>query len=181
MKRGFSDITIVERVGPNGGAVAVSSCPGKHYASGDLQSDLEAMARKHGVATILSLMPEGELSQATNGGYQQYRAKAEQAGIELRHLSIRDLNAPDKLEEVREEVGELARQVEEEGRTVNIHCRGGIGRAPMIACCLLLAVKQCSSADEAIQTLRRTRTPMAVETSSQEEFVNRFARLCSLS
>lgn len=53
-------------------------------------------------------------------------------------------------------------------------CRGGIGRAGMIAACVLLALDLASDADQAITQVRARRDPDAVQTSRQREYVSRF-------
>ncbi len=54
------------------------------------------------------------------------------------------------------------------GENVLIHCRGGLGRAGMVACRLLTDLGQ--EPDEALRIVRRAR-PGAVETDAQEDWV----------
>ena len=50
------------------------------------------------------------------------------------------------------------------------HCRGGIGRAGLVAACYLL-FKQKLSAKEAINLVRERRDQRCVESRKQEDFV----------
>lgn len=56
------------------------------------------------------------------------------------------------------------------GRAV-LHCRGGVGRAGMLAACFLLLAKVCKGAQKAIKHVREKRCKQAVETRRQEDFV----------
>ena len=65
----------------------------------------------------------------------------------------------------------------EPGNNSNIlvHCRGGIGRAGLLACCYLLKLGHCHTAKEAIEMVRQRRSRRAIETVEQEEFIRDFA------
>lgn len=52
-----------------------------------------------------------------------------------------------------------------------IHCRGGIGRAGLIACCYLLYKGFIRSAARSIDILRIRRSTKAIETRKQEDFI----------
>lgn len=56
-----------------------------------------------------------------------------------------------------------------------IHCRGGVGRAGLIASCLLLKLKMATSALDAITKVRKLRCRSAVESYSQEQFIAKYA------
>jgi len=55
---------------------------------------------------------------------------------------------------------------------VVLHCLGGLGRSGMVAACAL--VDAGLAPDDAIRLVREHRSPRAVETRTQEEFVHRF-------
>lgn len=57
-----------------------------------------------------------------------------------------------------------------------MHCRGGMGRAGMLAACVLLRIGECVSAAEAIATVRKRRGKGAVESRAQEAFVSRYLK-----
>jgi cyclin-dependent kinase inhibitor 3 len=55
-----------------------------------------------------------------------------------------------------------------------VHCKGGVGRAGLVAACVLLATEAQSTAADAIAEVRRRRCKTAVETTRQEEFVAKY-------
>jgi len=55
-----------------------------------------------------------------------------------------------------------------------IHCRGGVGRAGLIAACLLLKLRMASSAADAISKIRKLRCRTAVESYCQEQFIAKY-------
>jgi hypothetical protein len=57
------------------------------------------------------------------------------------------------------------------GRTVVIHCRGGLGRSGLVAACALVALGM--GADEAMRIVRAARAG-AIERDLQEDFVRAF-------
>ena len=57
------------------------------------------------------------------------------------------------------------------GFDVLVHCRGGLGRAGTVAARLL--VELGASPDDAIRRVREARSPLAIETTSQEAHVAR--------
>ena len=59
------------------------------------------------------------------------------------------------------------------GANVMVHCLGGLGRSGLVAAGLLVA--RGVSADEAMDMVRRCRSPKAIETPAQEKFIRRFA------
>ena len=71
---------------------------------------------------------------------------------------------------------ELARTIQarlEAGKNVAIHCRAGVGRAPVLAACMLvLAGIDVDAAFQGIQAVRGARVPDKPE---QKEWVERFA------
>lgn len=62
-----------------------------------------------------------------------------------------------------------------EGEVMIIHCRGGVGRAGLIAACLLLQLKMASTAADAISKVRKLRCRTAVESYCQEQFIGKYA------
>lgn len=52
----------------------------------------------------------------------------------------------------------------ESGKRGDIHCRAGVGRAGLVASCVLLKIGHFDSADQVINYLRAYRHKMCVET-----------------
>lgn len=55
------------------------------------------------------------------------------------------------------------------------HCRGGVGRAGLMAACLALRLGVVTSSAAAVSWIRKRRSKTAVETSKQEAFVDHYA------
>ena len=154
------------------GRVGITLCPGKcdrHAMSGewerDLAVDLDAV-RDWGASAVITLVEPKELTLL----------KVERLGEEVLrrnmlwfHLPIVDASIPDqRFEDKWEIAGEEVRALLRGGRDVLVHCRGGLGRAGMIAARLLVEVGMEPA--EAIARVRAVR-PGAIETSEQERFV----------
>ena len=78
----------------------------------------------------------------------------------------------------------LVEQIVEEldkGMRCVMHCRGGMGRAGMMAACVLLRRGECSKAKDAIETVRKRRGRGAVESRAQEDFVAKYSHKLALS
>ncbi|CAG8706486.1 3949_t:CDS:2, partial [Acaulospora morrowiae] len=51
----------------------------------------------------------------------------------------------------------------------------GVGRAGLVACCWLLRTRLCHDADRAIRLVRMRRSPKAIETMQQVDFIVKYA------
>lgn len=91
-------------------------------------------------------------------------------GLEQVHVPIRDFTAPtpDQIERVLSALDDVLAN----GRTVAIHCGGGLGRTGTLLACSL--VRTGLGADEAIARLRALR-PGSVETRAQVAAVTAYA------
>lgn len=156
------------RAGPAFGRIGVTFCPGKHdraAATGawarDLALDLDAI-RSWGACCVVTLVEPAEL----------IALKVENLGEEIlardmdwRHLPIPDYGVPDALFEWRwRGHGRELRQLLRRGENLVVHCKGGLGRAGLIAARLLaeLGVEP----QQAIKLTRAARKG-AIETPSQ--------------
>jgi protein-tyrosine phosphatase len=54
---------------------------------------------------------------------------------------------------------------------VLIHCRGGVGRAGLLACCILSYLCDFKSYKKVIEFVRKRRDKRCVESRKQEDFV----------
>ena len=162
------------RASPQQGYVGITFCPGKHDARAatgawarDLATDLDVIVQ-WGARLVLTLVEERELRalQVPHLGREVQRH-----GIEWRHLPIADYSIPsDSFEEQWQTEGREIRALLKGGSNVLVHCRGGLGRAGMIAARLL--VELGVAPDEAIQQVRNVRSG-AIETLPQMEFIRR--------
>ena len=135
----------------------------------DLETDLQRLREEYGVETLVSLMEHDEYS---NLQIPEFFQKAEEMGMDVLHLPIPDYGVPsdpeeDKYKPLIEDVsGRL-----EEGQTVVVHCRGGLGRSGLVAASVLVALGHPSG--EAIRIVRTARAG-ALETPDQEDRVRWF-------
>ena len=156
-----------------GGRIGVTFAPGKTdpgAMSGnwkrDLATDLDAV-KAWGADAVVSLIEDHEfetLAIPTLGA--EVRAR----GLEWIHAPIRDVSVPDaKFDAAWPPTSAHLRGILSKGGAFVVHCRGGIGRACMVAARLMVELGEES--DEAIALLRRVRHPSAVETKPQERWV----------
>jgi ADP-ribosyl-[dinitrogen reductase] hydrolase len=156
------------------GRVGLTLCPGKfdpHGASGawnrDVGLDLNAI-RDWGAAAVITLVTADELACM----------KVERLGEEVLrrqmswfHLPIVDGSIPDdRFERDWGAAGEGLRSILRGGFDVLVHCRGGLGRAGTIAARLLIELGM--EPTTAIEMVRQARSPQAIETIAQEQFVH---------
>lgn len=156
------------------GRIGITFCPGKHDDAAltgawarDLATDLDVIAA-WGARLVLTLVEPHELQelQVPHLG-RDILAR----GIEWRHLPIADYSVPTDLFEQQWIVhGQEIRTLLRSGSDVLVHCRGGLGRAGMIAARLL--VELGLPPDQAIRDVRRVRKG-AIETSAQLALVRR--------
>jgi ADP-ribosyl-[dinitrogen reductase] hydrolase len=155
-----------------GGRIGLTFCPGKkqaHAASGswdrDLATDLQAI-RDWGAVTVLTFMEPQELEAhqvADLGG------SVEALGMDWLQLPVRDGGVPGEgFEQAWLYAGHRLRSQLLSGRSVLLHCRGGLGRTGMIAVRLLIELGR--QPEEAIAAVRAAR-PGAIETEAQLRYV----------
>ena len=154
--------------GPGMGRIGITFCPGKHDRAAmsgswarDLGLDLAAMA-DWGATHVVTLVEAHELAtlKVPDLGHQ-VRAH----GMDWHHLPIADYSVPTPGFETRWRVeGRVIRAALRGGADVIVHCKGGLGRAGMIAARLM--VELGSDPKSAIKAVRGAR-PGAIETPSQ--------------
>lgn len=162
------------RASPSHGRIGITFCPGKHDRFAhtgawerDLGSDLDAIT-EWGAKLVLTLVESTELT-ALNVPHlgQEIRDRS----IKWRHLPIADYSVPnDAFEQQWVTQGREIREMLRNGNDVLVHCKGGLGRAGMIAARLLVELGMDS--EEAIRSVRRERKG-AIETPSQLALVRR--------
>lgn len=154
------------------GRIGVTFAPGKiqpNAESGtwerDLATDLDAIVAWP-ARTLVTLVEPRELVCLR---IPTLGAEARLRGLEWLHLPIRDYNTPDEaFEAVWPTHSEAIRRRLAAGDNVVVHCKGGLGRAGMIAARLL--VETGVAPEQAIARVRRVR-PGAIETQAQAHWV----------
>jgi protein-tyrosine phosphatase len=159
---------------PDHGRIGITFCPGKHDPAAstgawarDLALDLDAIAA-WGANLVLTLVEPAELAalQVPHLGQEVQRR-----GMQWRHLPIVDYSVPTEIFEQRWQTeGPHIRALLRGGNDVLVHCKGGLGRAGMIAARLLVELGM--PPDDAIRNVRRARRG-AIETAAQLAVVRR--------
>ncbi len=159
---------------PGGGRIGMTLCPGKHQSHAvtgpwnrDLAADMDVI-KTFGADTLITLMETAELAEAAVTADSLGRSAAERL-INWLHMPIVDFGAPDAIFEAAwKEYGPLVRGRLKGGARIVVHCRGGRGRAGLMAAQLL--VELGSEPDAAIGAVRAA-NPLAIETVTQEDHI----------
>jgi ADP-ribosyl-[dinitrogen reductase] hydrolase len=131
----------------------------------DLATDLDAI-RDWGAAAIVTLLEPKELTLLR---VEHFGEEVLRRNMLWFHLPIVDVSIPSKQFEAKWDIaGEELRSILRSGSDVLVHCRGGLGRAGMIAARLLIELG--TEPETAIARVRAAR-PGAIQTSDQERFV----------
>ena len=123
---------------------------------------------------IVCLLNDSELRHL---GVQvkEYRAACEKQGIVFYQYPVIEMAPPEDLSSFRGEViEEIIRHMREGEGNVLVHCRGGVGRAGLVACCVLALMCEFSSHKKIIEFVRKRRDRRCVESRKQEDFVEKF-------
>ena len=162
------------RASPSEGRIGITFCPGKHDNAAstgawarDLSADLDVIAA-WGARMVLTLVEPAELEALR---VPHLGVEIRRLGFDWRHLPIADYSVPTEAFEKQWEVhGRDIRALLRNGADVLVHCKGGLGRAGMIAARLLVELGMAP--DQAIREVRRAR-PGAIETPAQLALVRR--------
>jgi protein-tyrosine phosphatase len=159
-------------LGPGSGRIGVTFAPGKHdsgAATGawarDLGKDLDAIVA-WGAKTLVTLIEPHEFDLLA---IPHLGDEARQRGLDWLHLPIRDVSTPGRAFEAAwpGHSAKLRNRLAT-GESLVVHCRGGLGRAGMIAARLL--AETGVDPNEAMARVRAVRSG-AIETAAQERWV----------
>lgn len=78
------------------------------------------------------------------------------------------------LDEIEPIIDQIVTKTSVDGENVLCHCRGGIGRAGLVACCYLIKIGAVTSFENAIRFVRTRRSPKAIETKKQEDYIEEY-------
>ena len=132
-----------------------------------LFEDIEALSSM-GVGTIVSLLTYEEVHEL---GLGEEEAACHRRNIEFCHHSTPDRAVPETTA-MRKLATDLFLQIQA-GRTVAIHCRAGIGRSGILACCILIHAG--ITADDAIEAVSLARGVPVPDTLEQRDFILAYA------
>lgn len=156
------------------GRIGITFCPGKHDSlavTGSWQRDLEIDAQAiatWGAKLVLTLVEPTELKQLKVPNLGQV---IQNKGMVWRHLPIADYSIPsEEFERQWLTTGHEIRELLRNGADIVVHCKGGLGRAGMMAARLLVELGMDSK--QAIRQVRHARKG-AIETPLQLETVRR--------
>ncbi len=158
------------------GELGLTILPGRKDRSRKLDADL-AVLDEEGFRTVLCLLTEDEFERY---GIPELRKAYADRGFSARYFAIPDQNPPSSLAEA-DEVVEWMDGVLGSGENLLVHCVGGLGRSGTMAACYLLKFGGFTDPAAAIQAVREARSPRAIETRRQEEFIEEYARFVSVA
>ena len=123
-----------------------------------------------GLGVVVSLLTQGEDSEL---GLIDERELVQRLGLTFISFPIADYSVPTSKNEIQQLVSKLEESLVA-GDCVGIHCRQGIGRASLVAACVL--VTSGESPGTAFQHIQEARGLMVPDTSEQRDWVTAFAR-----
>jgi protein-tyrosine phosphatase len=134
-----------------------------------LEDEIKSL-RQAGVDIIVSLLTEGEITEL---GLTDESSLCENQHIEYMAFPIADRQVPTSFAAFTRLAHTLGASLQQ-GKSVAIHCRAGIGRSATLAACIL--VLQGLSVTDAFQAIERARGVPVPDTIEQRNWVAQFAR-----
>ncbi|OSX66635.1 hypothetical protein POSPLADRAFT_1132029 [Postia placenta MAD-698-R-SB12] len=200
------------------GNLFLSSCPGKKVRLNgpvkgraticrDLTADLQRI-KELGVACIVCCLDDDEL-ELLGVSWNDYACLTNELGMDVLRIPIPEGLPPASADALDTELTTVINTYTLRGASVLAHCRGGLGRAGLVACCWLVKLGLCGWIETApapaapevraassellerhmvrrdtmqlvervIGIVRRQRSPKAVETYEQVQFLVDFIEL----
>jgi protein-tyrosine phosphatase len=146
----------------------------KPEGNGALENEIRGW-RDAGVDVVVSLLTEADNQYL---GLEREGELCRSNGLQFVSFPIKDLGVPASVDVTLELVKELS-ELAASGKNIGFHCHGCIGRAPLIASCVLMyAGKSPETAYDLVSLARGYPIP---EARTQAEWGRNFARALSLS
>ncbi len=152
--------------GPWRGRLAIMPRP----RGGDWLEDEIQSWRRSGVDVVVSLLT---LEEQTELDLRDEEALCRANGIEFVSFPIVDRSVPSSAEAFSEQMIKLAEQLAN-GQNIAVHCRQGVGRAALVAICLLTASGMDPAA--AIERVGKARGCVVPETPEQRRWITDFVK-----
>ncbi|KAI0344829.1 hypothetical protein BDW22DRAFT_1391827 [Trametopsis cervina] len=138
------------------GNLFLSSCPGKKVRltgpvngrSGvcrDLKQDMQRI-KELGVGCIVCCLDDEEL-EYLGAPWEEYAHTADTLGLDVLRLPTPEGLAPYSVDKLDEHLTRLINTYTLSGTPILVHCRGGVGRAGLVACCWALKLGLCGWID----------------------------------
>jgi protein-tyrosine phosphatase len=153
--------------GPWPGKLALAARP----RGGDWLADEMSNWRRAGVDAVLSLLTPGEEDDLE---LRSERARAGVCGMDFLSFPIPDRQVPDSEAGLTSTLEAVDAKLSA-GRNVVVHCRQGVGRAGLVAACLLVA--KGLAPEDAVGRLSAARGEEVPETSEQRRWIDRYAAI----
>ncbi|PPQ89545.1 hypothetical protein CVT25_012217 [Psilocybe cyanescens] len=178
----------------------LSSCPGKKVrldgpikgrngVCRDLETDMKRM-KELGVRCVICCLDDTEL-EFLGVPWPEYERGAKKIGIDILRLPIPEGLPPLSPASLDVHLVDLIHRYTLQGFPILAHCRGGVGRAGLIACCWMIRLGLCGSiipnspegstdnlaqdvlsfVETVISLVRRRRSMKAIETYEQVKFL----------
>jgi protein-tyrosine phosphatase len=156
---------------PGEGRIAVLARP-----QGDDSLESEILSwREEGIDVVVSLLTEPEERLL---GLSREAALCRSNGLTFINFPIEDCDVPLSSEATLQLVKELDALLSG-GKSIGFHCRGALGRSPLIAACVLMYSGK--SAEESFQLISTARGLLVPQTTEQEVWGHSFAQGLDLS
>ncbi|KAG0076481.1 hypothetical protein BGZ92_002386 [Podila epicladia] len=164
------------------GNMGLSSCPGKKVrldgpVNGrakivrDLDLDFDRL-QKLGFTRVVCCLFDEEL-EMLGSPFPKYLEAANSHGLDVVRIPMVEGSTPFSFTEM-DRVLDRIDETTKAGQSVLVHCRGGVGRAAVVACCWLLRLQYFERYNQVIDFVRTQRSVKAIETKEQEHFVQGF-------
>jgi len=155
-------------------SVAISELPGSNFRQRrrDFASDLQTIRSKD-ITDVVCLLTDPEFSRyRVPNLLEDYRS----AGLVVYHYAIEDGKIPTNLHSLAQLLNKIKKRMAD-GNRILIHCFGGMGRAVLIGCCLVMDLDEDIAPSEVIEQVRTLRGPRAVQSVKQYNFINEYRDL----
>jgi protein-tyrosine phosphatase/nicotinamidase-related amidase len=146
------------------GLIGLTILPGRKDRNRNVEDDLKTI-KDENINNIICLLSEDEF---TEYGIPDLKKYYEKHGFNVRYESINDQAVPtqESMKKILEWMDDCINKKEK----VLVHCIGGLGRTGTVAACYLKKFSGLNGKD-AIEIVRESRSPRAVENEKQESFV----------